>query len=226
MLAADTLRDMRLPVPQDSEIRRRLRADQDDPLVMYFVLLKTTEASLAQIAANAARAAWRCADEMGQMEAHAADFDEWFEGSFRKVCLRAKAGQFNTVLQMPHVREGDIVCLPPQRAGARDAIFDKLQALQAVKSEEPLPVFDKPAARPQRDLVINSELGMKAGKTIAQIGHAALMLRSRIGGAAPDFTVTATGRWEAVLEAHDALAVRDGGLTEIAAGSETVLALA
>ena len=64
---------------------------------------------------------------------------------------------------------------------------------------------------------------MSAGKTLAQIGHAALMadpspeLDVRVAGAAGSL-------WES-LAASTEIVVRDGGLTEIEAGSETVLVL-
>ena len=76
-------------------------------------------------------------------------------------------------------------------------------------------------------LVVATDLGMSAGKTLAQIGHAALMadfdpdlergLDLRVVGAGRE-------RW-AALAGSAAAVVRDGGLTEITEGSETVLVL-
>ncbi len=64
---------------------------------------------------------------------------------------------------------------------------------------------------------------MSAGKTLAQIGHAALMadldrdLAVRVVGAGGE-------RWAGLADIAVAV-VRDGGLTEIVPGSETVLVL-
>ena len=64
---------------------------------------------------------------------------------------------------------------------------------------------------------------MSAGKTLAQIGHAALMVDLD-----PDLAVDVVGagadEW-ARLERDAVAVVRDGGLTELAPGSETVLVL-
>ena len=64
---------------------------------------------------------------------------------------------------------------------------------------------------------------MSAGKTLAQIGHAALMadldpeLELRVAGAGDDEWARLAGSAVAI--------VRDGGLTELTPGSETVLVL-
>ena len=65
---------------------------------------------------------------------------------------------------------------------------------------------------------------MSAGKTLAQIGHAALM-----ADLDPDLDVRVAGAGRrgvgASSRASAAAVVRDGGLTELAPGSETVLVL-
>ena len=72
-------------------------------------------------------------------------------------------------------------------------------------------------------LVVATELGMSSGKTLAQIGHAALMVDLD-----PDLSLEVVGagadEW-ALLEPDAVAVVRDGGLTELAPGSETVLVL-
>ena len=70
-------------------------------------------------------------------------------------------------------------------------------------------------------LVVNTALQMSAGKTLAQIGHGALMAPLR----ADHLTLRVCGAaGPAWLEAAVAAVatVRDGGLTEIPRGSETV----
>ena len=72
-------------------------------------------------------------------------------------------------------------------------------------------------------LVVATGLGMSAGKTIAQIGHAALMADPDPGSSCPWSAPRATsGRGS--RESATAV-VRDGGLTELPRGSETVLVL-
>ena len=64
---------------------------------------------------------------------------------------------------------------------------------------------------------------MSAGKVLAQIGHAALMADPDPG---LDVNVVGAGdaEWERLSRSAVAI-VRDGGLTELAPGSETVLVL-
>ena len=72
-------------------------------------------------------------------------------------------------------------------------------------------------------LVVATDLGMSAGKTLAQIGHAALMADPD-PGLDLDVVGAAADEWERLTP--DAVAiVRDGGLTELTPGSETVLVL-
>ena len=76
-------------------------------------------------------------------------------------------------------------------------------------------------------LAVATDLGMSAGKTLAQVGHASLLAGLEVEsdrGLEIHVVGAAAKTWAA--HAPDAVAiVRDGGLTEIAAGSETVLVL-
>ena len=110
------------------------------------------------------------------------------------------------------------------RRSKRDRVLVRMQTL----SDEPgpLPPFD-PARLGDLTLVVATDLGMSSGKVLAQIGHAALMadldpafdrgLDLRVVGRESD-------GWGALAASAEAV-VRDGGLTEIAPGSETVLVL-
>jgi hypothetical protein len=124
------------------------------------------------------------------------------------------------VRRLDHERVGDVACLPPVRRSERDRVLVRMQAL----SEEagPLPELDDDDAG-GLTLAVATDLGMSAGKTLAQIGHAALMadpdrdLAVRVVGAGGE-------RWAGLAEIAVAV-VRDGGLTEIVPGSETVRVL-
>ena len=76
-------------------------------------------------------------------------------------------------------------------------------------------------------LVVATDLGMSSGKTFAQIGHASLMA-DLDRALDPDLDIRVVGaggeKWSQ-LAGSAAIIVRDGGLTEIAEGSETVLVL-
>jgi hypothetical protein len=40
---------MRQPMPSDAEIKRRLRAEQTDPIVMHIIVRKNTQMNLEQV---------------------------------------------------------------------------------------------------------------------------------------------------------------------------------
>jgi peptidyl-tRNA hydrolase len=76
-------------------------------------------------------------------------------------------------------------------------------------------------------LVVATDLGMSAGKSLAQVGHAALLADLRTDHDRDlDLRVVGAGGavWDSLAESAVAV-VRDGGLTELAPGSETVLVL-
>jgi peptidyl-tRNA hydrolase len=192
----------------------------DDPLIMYLVVRRRTTRPFAELATATAIAARRCAHSYREDDRWRDGFDDWWRHSFRKVCLRAEPREWEDVRALDHERVGDVVCLPPVRRSARGSVLVRMQAL----SDEAgvLPELDWPVPD-GLTLVVATDLGMSSGKTLAQVGHAALMadldpmLDLRVVGAA--------GETWAALVASAATVVRDGGLTEIAPGSETVLVL-
>ena len=146
---------------------------------------------------------------------------DWWRHSFRKVCLRAEPREWEAVRELDHERVGDVACLPPVRRCLRDRVLVRMQALSDEAGPLPPPPED---ARPGAlTLVVATDLGMSAGKSLAQIGHAALM-----ADLDPELDVRVVGaggaEWER-LASSAAAVVRDGGLTELAPGSETVLVL-
>jgi len=196
--------------------------NDDDPLVMYLVVRRRTARPFAELATAAALATRRCAHRYREDDRWRDGFDDWWRHSFRKVCLRAEPREWEEVRLLDHERVGDVACLPPVRRSVRDRVLVRMQAL----SDEagPLPELDEAdVVADGLTLVVATDLGMSAGKTLAQIGHAALM-----ADLDPDLTVRVAGaageQW-ARLEEIAVAVVRDGGLTEIEPGSETVLAL-
>jgi peptidyl-tRNA hydrolase len=194
--------------------------EDDDALVMYLVVRQRTTRPFVELAIAAALAARRCAHRFRDDERWQDGFDDWWRHSFRKVCLRAEPREWEAMRELDHERVGDVACLPPVRRSARDRVLVRMQALNADAGVLPELGDPLPAGL---TLVVATDLGMSAGKTLAQIGHAALMadldpgLELSVAGAA-------AGEWARLEEAAVAI-VRDGGLTELEPGSETVLVL-
>jgi len=192
--------------------------NDDDPLVMYLVVRRRTSRPFAELAVAAAVATRRCARRYRDDDRRHAGFEEWWSNSFRKVCLRAEPREWEDVRAHDHERVGDVACLPPMRRSARDRVLARMLALGDEAGS--LPELADPAGA-ALTLIVATELGMSSGKTLAQIGHAALMADLdpaldaglRVGGADRERFAALTG---------SIAVVRDGGLTEIAPGSETV----
>lgn len=191
-----------------------------DPLVMFIVVRRRTVRPFAELATAAAVATRRCARRYREDDRWRDGFDDWWRHSFRKVCLRAEPGEWEGVRTLDHERVGDVACLPPLRRSLRDPRLARMQVLSGEAGL--LPTGARPAPG-VLTLVVATDLSMSAGKTIAQIGHAALMAD---GDPGLDVRVFGAGgrEWHD-LSRSAAAVVRDGGLTEIAPGSETVLVL-
>ena len=197
---------------------------EDDALVMYLVVRRRTTRSFAELATAAALATRRCAYRFRDDDRWRDGFEDWWRHSFRKVCLRAEPGEWEDLRLLDHERVGDVACLPPLRRSMRDRVLVRMQTLSDEAGA--LPELE-PGDLGDLTLVVATDLGMSAGKALAQIGHAALMadLDPGLDGSL-DLRVVGAGRagWAALAGSADAI-VRDGGLTEIAPGSETVLVL-
>ena len=187
---------------------------------MYLVVRKRTTRPFAELARAAAVATRRCAGRYLDDERWRDGFDDWWRHSFRKVCLRAEPREWEAVRGLDHERVGDVACLPPVRRSARDRVLARMQTLSEEAGDlPPLPELLAPGLT----LVVATGLGMSAGKTLAQIGHAALM-----ADLDPDLEISVAGAGagdRARLGPAAVAVVRDGGLTEITPGSETVLVL-
>ena len=157
---------------------------------------------------------------------------EWRERP-GKVCLRARnPAQWEAVLEEPHALAGDahgesVAALPPRRRSQRGPLLERLQAMSSDLGAAPTELGEPvPGAV---TYVLNPDLEMSSGKVVAQVAHAAVMAAAELPAwaeaGAPGRLVAPRGF--AALAAREDLAARvvDAGLTEVAPGTITVLAL-
>jgi peptidyl-tRNA hydrolase len=196
---------------------------------MFIVVRRGAVDSVARGGELAGAAAVRCVREFADAPALA----EWRPRP-GKVTLRARGGQWDRVLDEPHAVGGDgVIALPPRRRSERGALLEQMQAMTSAL--EPAPVVDSPGSVAGRlTYVLNPSLEMSSGKTLAQVAHAAVIaadtaaLGDWVAAGCPARVVLAgaAAQFDSLCES-DALAARvvDGGLTEVAPGTVTVLAL-
>jgi hypothetical protein len=151
-----------------------------------------------------------------------------------KVCLRARtAAQWTAVLEEPHALAGDaegesVAALPPRRRSERGPLLGRLQAMSTDLG--PPPEALEQTLPHAVTYALNPALEMSSGKVVAQVAHAAVMAAAALprwaDEGAPGQLVAP--RDFAALAAREDLAARvvDAGLTEVAPGTVTVLALA
>ena len=203
-----------------------------DPLAMYYVVRKDARLWLGQAMALAGAAAVRCSDELREDPRFAAAFEAWDERP-RKVALRASAeelGELRRELAGAFL-EDTLLCLPPMRKSDRPALLEALRPF----TDAPRPREDPPEP-PEGALVYAVRPGVvkTMGKAMAQAGHAATLFAREQPEAAAAWR--AAGMPGAVREAGDdewerlradprAVVVQDAGLTQVEAGTETVIAL-
>lgn len=235
---------MPTPNPHDDAADAAARAAQPDPLVMYLVVRREmTSASFAELAAAAGQAVVRCARQYASEPRHAVDFNAWYGTSYRKVALRANERDWAKLLAGYDLALGGptngalVAALPPLRKSARDRFMLGLQAYTSAIADLP----DRPAPptpHPVIGLLLSPALTMSAGKALAQLGHGALMAADRWRAKDPGgeqnwnrrgalFTLLpdSPANWAELRARFDSSLVIDGGLTELAPGTETVLSL-
>jgi peptidyl-tRNA hydrolase len=158
----------------------------------------------------------------------------WTDGRIRKVVRRARGAAWERAAALPGItvvhRSAEIRVYPPVPVDDWPPDLARLQ-VSGTELEDPGPPGEVPAGTPV--LWLNPGLPMTAGKAMAQAGHAAQLAwwrlepRSRSEWKDRDFELAvrtaAVGRW-AELVASGLPVVRDGGFTEVAPGSCTVVA--
>jgi Peptidyl-tRNA hydrolase PTH2 len=199
----------------------------DDPLRMYLVVRRGAVDDLARAGELAGAAAVACVREPAFAEAVAA-----WRPRPGKVCLRARsASQWEQVLEQPHTLAGDAVAaLPPRRRSERGPLLERLQAMSTDLGAAPRSAPDEPGAL---TYLLNPDAPMSSGKTLAQIAHAAVMaadgggLEAWVAAGCPGRVLAPSRATFRAAARRDDLAARvaDAGLTEVAPGTITVVAL-
>jgi peptidyl-tRNA hydrolase len=201
---------------------------------MYLVVRRGAVAGLARAAELGGAAAVACTRAFAGEPALA----DWRPRP-GKVCLRARSvTQWREVLAEPHSIAGDpegeaVAALPPRRRSERGPRLERLQAMSTALEPAPerAPSADTRAAL---TYLLHPEVSMSSGKTVAQVAHAAVMaadtdeLDDWIAAGCPA-RVLAPGAsaFAAAAGGRDQVAcVQDAGLTEVAPGTITVVALA
>src|SRR3954468_7001593 len=198
---------------------------------MFIVVRRGAVDTIARGGELAGAAAVRCLRAFADDERFARHIAAWRPRP-GKVTLRARGGQWDQLLESEaHVAGGDgVVALPPRRRSARGPLLERLQAMTSTLEPPPEAVEPDPA---RVTYLVNPRLEMSSGKTLAQIAHAAVMaaedgLEAWVAAGCPAHV--AAPPQPATFDAlctSDGLAARggDAGLTEVAPGTVTVLAL-
>jgi hypothetical protein len=194
----------------------------DDPLRMFLVLRRGAVETLEEAAVLGGAAAVACVRGFDIP-------DEWRQRP-GKVCLRARnASQWEEVLELPHALAGDsggasVAALPPRRRSERGPLLERLQAMSTDLGPPP-----SEATGDGLTYVLNPALDMSSGKVVAQVAHAAVMAAERLPewaeAGCPGRLVSPRERDFEALKGEAVARVVDAGLTEVPAGTITVVAL-
>jgi hypothetical protein len=146
-----------------------------------------------------------------------------------KVVLRARGGQWAELLEQEArmALVGDAVAaLPPRRRSGRTALLARMQAMTSVLEPPPPESTPDPA---KLTYLVNPSIEMSSGKTLAQIAHAAVMAAAgdpdwAAEGCPAQVVLPPPERFAGMCESAK-IKVEDAGLTEVAPGTVTVIAL-
>lgn len=190
----------------------------DDPLRMYIVVRRGAFDDLATAGEAVGAAAVRCVRE------HACDpaLEQWLPRP-GKVVLRARGGQWH---ELTGSYDGEVVALPPRRRSERGPLLERMQAMTSALDPPPEEAPEDAAA-----YLLNPNVEMSSGKTLAQIAHAAVMAADsgeneawvEAGCPAKVARPPAARFGELCRSPNLAARVEDAGLTEVPPGTITVL---
>jgi peptidyl-tRNA hydrolase len=158
----------------------------------------------------------------------------WADARIRKVVRRARGAAWQRASALPGITvvhgSAQVRVFPPVPVDEWPADLGKLQVAGTEFDDLETPAAPG-AATPV--LWLNPELPMSAGKAMAQVGHGVQLAwwrlepRDRSGWKDLEFglavRVAAVGQWKELL-ASGLPVVTDGGFTEVAPGSATVVA--
>ncbi|WP_369216605.1 aminoacyl-tRNA hydrolase [Streptomyces flavofungini] len=159
---------------------------------------------------------------------------DWQDARIRKVVRRARGGEWRKAEALPGItvtgKSAEVRVFPPVPLDGWPKELAKLQ-VSGTDLDDPEPPGEADATHPV--LWMSPDVGMSAGKAMAQAGHGAQLAwwelsdedraAWRDAGFPLSVRTAAPGRWPA-LTASGLPVVRDAGFTEIAPGSCTVVA--
>ena len=208
--------------------------NDNDPAVMYMVVRKGHAYSLAQLLSDAATATCRVMNAYSRETMHNRQFAAWRADLYRKVALRADFKALAALGGFPSHAQGAVTVFAPCRRSERPKALAKLQTYDAAVAD----LASAPAADHEHAvrIVVNGDVEMSAGKMLAQVGHAAMLAFERLhdphtvspwwSAGFPCVVTFASGtEWEALARKHPHAIVTDAGLTEVASGTQTCLAV-
>lgn len=195
-----------------------------DPLRMYVVIRRGAFGDLSTAGELTGAAAVGAVRELAGDET----LEAWRPRP-GKVVLRARGGQWDELLRQEDrkvVIDDAVAALPPRRRSERGPLLGRMQAMTSAL-EPPPDTPDNDAAK--LTYFVNPKVEMSSGKTLAQIAHAAVMAAERHPGWADagcpaQVVLPPATRFEDLCRSRD-MKVEDAGLTEVAPGTVTVVAL-
>ncbi|MDN0197356.1 aminoacyl-tRNA hydrolase [Streptomyces sp. S.PNR 29] len=159
---------------------------------------------------------------------------DWQDARIRKVVRRARGAEWRRAQALPGItvtgKTAEVRVYPPVPLDGWPKDLARLQ-VSGTDLDDPEPPVDPDLSAPV--LWMNPDLGMSAGKAMAQAGHAAQLAWWELGdeeraawrdaGFALAVRTPEPGHWSELVGSGLPL-VRDAGFTEIAPGSCTVVA--